>query len=80
MEVHFDALFLNTELAYPIGVTSVTLFFCCPEKRHSALKREREAGGKKEDRSNIRLNISCMLDCKGSKEHIWPLKNNEVEV
>lgn len=80
MEVHLDALFLNTELTYSIGVTPVTLFFSCSEKRHSGLKGERAAGGKREDRSNIRLNISCILDCKRSKECIWPLKNNEAEV
>lgn len=80
MEVHFDALFLNTELAYPIGVTPVTLFFSCPEKRRSALKGERDTGRKREDWSNIRRSIFCTLDCKRSKQCIWPLKNNEVGV
>lgn len=74
MEVHFGALFLNTELAYPIGVTPVTLFFSCPERRHSALKGEKEAGRKREERSNIRLSVSCTLDCKRSKQCICPLK------
>lgn len=79
VEVRFDALFLNTELAYPIGVIGITLFFSCPEKRHSALKGEREVGRKREDRSN-RLSISCRLGWKRSKQRMWPLKSNEVEV
>lgn len=75
VEVCFDAPFLNTELAYPNGVTPVTLFFSCPEKRRSALKGERDR--KKKGRQ---ISISCILDWKTSKQCVWPLKSNEVGV
>lgn len=77
MEVLFDALFLNTELAYPTGVTPVTFFFLLSWEE--MLCSEGGERGRKRTEVALRLNISSILNCKRSKLHIWPLKNNEVE-
>lgn len=53
-------------------------FFSYLEKRCCALKGEREAERKRTEVA-LRLNISSILNCKRSKQYIWPLKNNEVE-